>query len=111
MTIEKDAVDAQLTLPFATKTVDVTSERTCNSAVIYDQTVERLPADISKIDASSNDIDILESDRDVENTTPIGMLDTLHTTFAIDNDAEHLAVEMYLPSTHRFVATTSSEFV
>jgi len=111
LSIEKNTVDAEMIIPFDRETLNVSSERTCNSAVIYDQTVEWLPAEISSIEPTSNYIDILETERDVDNTTPVGMLDKLHTTFAIDNDAEHLAVEMYLPSTHRFVATTTSEFV
>ncbi len=111
MSITKDAVDVQMTIPFDATTTAVSSSWTCDSPVIIDQTVQWLPADISSIVAESKDVDLLETERDVENTTPIGMLDTLKTTFSIDNDAEQLAVEMYLPATHRFVATTSADFI
>lgn len=56
-------------------------------------------------------MDLLETQRSLINETSVGSVDILTSTFVVDNDVEQLAVEMYLPATHRFIATTSAEFV
>lgn len=90
---------------------DISSSWSCDQFVIVDNTIERLPQDIHDIVPYSSSIDILENNWKAKNTDPLGSLVDMETSFAIDQDAEQIAVEFYLPSAYRFVATVSAEWV
>ena len=92
-------------------TQDVELSWTCDQFVIVEEKLERLPKDLDHVGEELHYVDILENKRESENTDPIGSLKTMETSFAIDQDAEQVAIEFYIPSAYRFVATVSSDFV
>ena len=92
-------------------TQNLTLSRTCDQLAIIGEKIERLPQDLTSIVPQAHEVDVLENIRENKNTDPLGSLKTMKASFAIDQDAEQLAVEFYLPSAYRFVATVSSAFV
>ena len=111
LSLQKDAKILQDVVSLSGGNQEMSTTRSCDQFVIVSEKREWLPKDLSHIESTKHGVDLLENPWDPVKKEPIGSLQTMKGSFAIDKDAEQLAVEFYLPSAYRFVATVSSDLV